>query len=174
MNLAVTAIGEDRPGIVAGLTGVLVGAGGNVDDSQMSILHGRFAVMLIVSVPEDCDVVALNGDLNEAGTDLGLDAVTVTPLTGLHVSDQATHVLSVYGPDRPGIVNETARLLADLGVNITDLRTRRTGAEENPLYTLVLEISVPGDGDDLRGALQRFTESGGLEASLTELQTESL
>ena len=49
MNLAVTAIGRDRPGIVAAITSALLEAGGNVDDSQMSILHGHFAVMLIVS-----------------------------------------------------------------------------------------------------------------------------
>jgi glycine cleavage system transcriptional repressor len=174
MNLAVTAIGEDRPGIVAGITKVLVGAEGNVDDSQMSILHGRFAVMLIVSVPDDCDIEGLDRDLSEVGADLGLDAIAVTQITGLHGSDEPTHVLSVYGPDRPGIVHETATLLADLEVNITDLRTRRTGSPDNPLYTLVLEVSVPGDEADLRTALQRFAESGGLEAALAELEAEQL
>ena len=52
MNLSVTAIGHDRPGIVAAITGALLEMDGNVDDSQMSILHGQFAVMLIVSVPD--------------------------------------------------------------------------------------------------------------------------
>ena len=47
MNLALTAVGRDRPGIVAGLTGVLVESGGNVDDSQMSILHGQFKHRLL-------------------------------------------------------------------------------------------------------------------------------
>ncbi|MFM8792939.1 MAG: ACT domain-containing protein, partial [Solirubrobacterales bacterium] len=77
MTLAVTALGRDRPGIVAGLTGVLVEAGGNVDDSQMSLLHGQFAVMLIVSVPDDTHVDRLRVQLDEAGRGLGLDAVTV-------------------------------------------------------------------------------------------------
>ena len=70
MNLAVTAIGRDRPGIVAAITGVLLDAGGNVDDSQMSILHGHFAVMLLVSVPDGAEV----GDfrLEEVGREFGL------------------------------------------------------------------------------------------------------
>ncbi len=81
MNLAVTAIGRDRPGIVAGITAALLEFGGNVDDSQMSILHGQFAVMLIVSVPGDADLEAISGRLEEAGGQLGLGGVTVTPVS---------------------------------------------------------------------------------------------
>lgn len=174
MNLAVAAIGGDRPGIVAGITGVLVEVGGNVDDSQMSILHGQFAVMLIVSVPDDCDVEALDRSLTEVADELGLDGLSVTRLPSLDRGGEPTHVLTVYGPDRPGIVHETAQRLADLGVNITDLRTRRTGSGESPLYTLIMEVSVPGDGSDLDAELASFAQSGGLEVSLAELQTEPL
>lgn len=174
MNLAVAAIGGDRPGIVAGITGVLVEFGGNVDDSQMSILHGRFAVMLIVSVPDDCDVEALDRELSEVADELDLDSISVTGISGLDRGSGPTHVLTVYGPDRPGIVHETARLLADLEVNITDLRTRRTGSGESPLYTLIMEISVPGEESELSAELGRFAESGDLEVSLAELQAEEL
>ena len=49
MRLAVTAIGADRPGIVAAVTGVLTDHGGNIEDSTMSILGGHFAMMLVVA-----------------------------------------------------------------------------------------------------------------------------
>ena len=81
MNLAVTAVGRDRPGIVAGITGALLEFGGNVDDSQMSILHGQFAVMLIVSVPDDADPDRISARLEQAGDQLGLGGITVTPIS---------------------------------------------------------------------------------------------
>ncbi|MGK2931827.1 MAG: ACT domain-containing protein [Solirubrobacterales bacterium] len=72
MNLAVTAIGRDRPGTVAGITSVLLEMDGNVDDSQMSILDGQFAVMLIVSVPDATSTDELSARLDEAGREFGL------------------------------------------------------------------------------------------------------
>lgn len=172
MNLALTAVGRDRPGIVAGLTGVLVESGGNVDDSQMSILHGQFAVVLLVSVPDDCDVDALAIALRERGEDLGLDSVNVCPISELERGPDPTHVLTVYGADRPGIVHDTATLLAEHGVNITDLRTKRTGSDGSPVYVLVMELAVPTTADGLEDELGRLGSDGGMEVSLSELETD--
>lgn len=173
MNLAVTAIGRDRPGIVAAITSALLEAGGNVDDSQMSILHGHFAVMLIVSVPEDASVEGLEARLEEVGRELDLGGVTVSRIDRLDRGAGPTHVLTVYGADRPGIVHDTAAVLASLNVNITDLRTRRTGDPDSPLYTLMVEVAVPeGVGPDLERALADLGESKQLEARLAELETE--
>ncbi len=170
MNLAVTAVGRDRPGIVAGITGALLDFGGNVDDSQMSILHGQFAVMLIVSVPDDTDVDAIAARLDETAADLGLGGVTVTPVSELDRGPGPTHVLTVYGPDRPGIVHDVSSLLADHGVNVTDLRTKRTGSADSPLYTMMMEVVVPESG--LGDALERLSTEKGVEARLAELETE--
>jgi glycine cleavage system transcriptional repressor len=170
LNLAVTAVGRDRPGIVAGITGALLDFGGNVDDSQMSILHGQFAVMLIVSVPDDTDVDAIAARLDETAADLGLGGVTVTPVSELDRGPGPTHVLTVYGPDRPGIVHDVSSLLADHGVNVTDLRTKRTGSADSPLYTMMMEVVVPESG--LGDALERLSTEKGVEARLAELETE--
>jgi glycine cleavage system transcriptional repressor len=173
VNLAVTAIGRDRPGIVAAITSTLLEAGGNVDDSQMSILHGHFAVMLICSVPEDASLDSLEARLDEIGRELNLGGITVSPVDDLDRGAGPTHVLTVYGADRPGIVHDTASTLAALGVNITDLRTRRTGDPESPLYTLMVEVVVPeGAGPELDQALDGLRDSKQLEASLAELESE--
>ena len=172
MNLAVTAIGRDRPGIVAGLTGVLVDAGGNIDDSQMSILHGQFAVMLIVSVPDGTAVDDLQRDLDEAGRTLGLDAVTVCPVSELERGPNPTHVVTVYGADRPGIVHEVARVMAERNIDITDLKTRRTASGEGHLYTLMMEVAVEGDPSELEQAVSEMAAATGVDASVTELEIE--
>lgn len=172
MNLAVTAIGRDQPGIVAAISSSLLEAGGNVDDSQMSILHGHFAVMLIVSVPDDTSIDTLETRLERVGQEFGLGGITVSPVEGLDRGAGPTHVLTVYGADQPGIVHDTATTLAGLGVNITDLRTRRTGDQEAPLYTLMVEVAVPeGIGPELDLALDALRESKQLEARLAELDS---
>jgi len=174
LNLAVTAIGRDRPGIVAAITGVLLGSGGNVDDSQMSILHGHFAVMLLVSVPDGTAIEELSLKLEEVGREFGLGGVTVSPVEGLDRGAGPTHVLTVYGPDRPGIVHEVAELIAARGVNVTDLRTRRTGDAGSELYTMMMELAVPGDPAGLDRALAGLAADRGVEVNLAELDAEVL
>lgn len=174
MNLAVTAIGRDRPGIVAAITGVLLDSGGNVDDSQMSILHGHFAVMLLVSVPDGTGIEELSLKLEEVGREFGLGGVTVSPVEGLDRGAEPTHVLTVYGPDRPGIVHEVAELIAARGVNVTDLRTRRTGDAGSELYTMMMELAVPGDPAGLDRALAGLAADRGVEVNLAELDAEVL
>lgn len=174
MNVAVTAVGRDRPGIVAAITGVLLEFEGNVDDSQMSILHGQFAVMLIVSLPADSDLAAMTERLRGVGRELELGGITVSEVSGLDRGPGPTHVLTVYGADRPGIVHDVAALLAAHHVNITDLRTRRTGSEDAPLYTMMMEIAVPSSTSELEEALDSMAGGKAVEAHLAELETEVL
>lgn len=150
-ELAVTAIGADRPGIIARVTGVLRDRGGNLEDSTMTILGGQFAIMLLVTI--DADPGALEAALAEATADLGL-FVTVREVGQGHDSAPPTHVLSAYGSDRPGIVHGLAVRLAEQGVNVTDLTTRLLEGER-PVYAVMMEISLPDgqDGDSLAAAL---------------------
>ncbi|HOF63752.1 MAG TPA: ACT domain-containing protein, partial [Dermatophilaceae bacterium] len=46
--LAVTVIGDDRPGIIAELTHALAEVGGNLEDSTMTLLRGHFAMVVLV------------------------------------------------------------------------------------------------------------------------------
>ncbi len=174
MNLAVTAIGRDRPGIVAGITSALLEAGGNVDDSQMSILHGHFAVMLVVSVPDGASTEELSLRLDEVGREFGLGGVSVSEVTSLERGAGPTHVLTVYGADRPGIVHDVAELLAARDVNITDLRTRRTGDADSPLYTMMMELTVTGGPEALRLALEELSAEKQVEVNLSDLDTEAI
>jgi glycine cleavage system transcriptional repressor len=173
LNYAVSAIGNDRPGIVAAISEVLFELGGNIDDSQMSILHGHFAVMLVVSVPGGVGRAELAERLEAVRERLGLEGLAVSELDELAAAASPTHVLTVYGADHPGIVHAVSKALAARDVNITDLRTRRTGAE-SPLYVMVLEIVVPGDVEELREAMAQVGKEAAVDVSLRELSSETL
>ena len=51
-TLAVSAVGLDRPGIIAGVAERLAAHGANITDSRMAILRGHFAMTLIVEGAE--------------------------------------------------------------------------------------------------------------------------
>ena len=174
-EFAVTAIGQDRPGIVAGVSGALLELGGNVEDSQMSILRGHFAVMLLVNVPEGTEQADLADRLGDVRDELELEAVTVAPVGAGAETVRPTHVVSVYGADSKGIVHSISAALAGLGVDITDLETKLAGGRGAPVYVMVLEIALGGaEVADVEAALQGVAGTIGVEVSLRELNAEAL
>lgn len=174
MDFALSAIGRDRPGIVAGISAALLELGGNIDDSQMSILHGQFAVMLVVSVPADVDREQVERRMAAVAEELGLEGISVSPIDDSAPASAPTHVLTVYGADHPGIVHAVSSAVADRGANISDLKTRRTGSGDDAVYVMVMEVSVPGDPAELAAALEEVGASARVEVSLRELGAETL
>lgn len=176
-HFAVSAVGKDRPGIVAAIADALFELEGNVEDSRMTILRGHFVVMLIVSLPEGRDRAELEGRLGPVGERLGLEALTVSAVDELSQTPAAapTHVITVYGADHPGIVRSVAEALAQREVNITDLQTQLSGTGSGALYVMLLETEIPeGGADELRTALEAVAEGAEVEVALSELEAEAL
>lgn len=143
-TLAVTVVGNDRPGIVSAVAQSLYESGCNLEDATSTILRGHFSMVLIVRGPADASAEKLESNLRSAGDPLGL-VVTVRPVEEMEVEvAPPTHVVSVYGADKPGIVFRVANALSEGGANITDLTSRIIG-DDTPVYALMLEVSVPLD-----------------------------
>jgi glycine cleavage system transcriptional repressor len=178
-QLALSAIGRDRPGIVAATTAVLLRHGVNVEDSRMSILRGHFTMTLILSLADDTDRVQLAADLDAEAADLGLEALALSAVEPLaETSPEATHVVTVYGVDHPGIVHRAAQALAEHGANIVDLQTRLVDEEdgEPSLYALLMEVALPPDLDPtaLGAALAELGTRESVEVSMRELDRHEL
>jgi len=147
-HLAVSAIGVDRPGIVAAVTGVLVDRGCNLEDSSMSILRGRFAMMLVVSNPSGVDARELEMALVAATTGMELRVMVRTIDDAVPLSPEGdAWAVSVYGADQPGMVHEVTRLLADEGVNVVDLTTHVIGEEARTVYAMLVDVTIPAGTD---------------------------
>jgi len=174
-HFAVAAVGADRPGIVAAVTGVLVEADCNLEDTSMSILRGHFTMMLVVSGPDGLEPAELERALAAAAGDL---VVTVRAIDDdVPQSPQGDPWnLAVYGADRPGIVHRVSRLLADRGVNIVDLTTRVIGADDRPVYAMILDVTLPAELDaaaleeELRGVAAEL----GVDCSLHPSEADIL
>lgn len=146
-HFAVTAIGADRPGIVAAVTKAFAELGCNLEDSSMTILRGQFAMMLVVDAPPPVGVHELDAALVAPAEAFDLVVTVRRAAEPEVVAADGPWIVSVYGADHPGIVHGVTALLAELSVNIVDLSTRIIGEVDAPVYTMVLEVTLPSDGD---------------------------
>jgi glycine cleavage system transcriptional repressor len=175
-EFAVTAIGRDRPGIVAAISGALLELQGNIEDSQMSILRGHFAVMLIVKVPDEVDDARLEASLGPVRSELGLEAVAVNRIDDLGgPAAPPSHVISVYGADHPGIVHAVTNALAQGRVNVTGLETRLAGESRSPIYVMTIEAALTEANEAaVEAALREVADEAGVEVSIRPLESEAL
>ncbi len=175
-ELAITAIGADRPGVVAGVTGVLADLEGNLEDTSMTILGGRFAMVLIVAVPDEVGPDEVLGAMAGPAAALGLDVAVHPSDTTSEAQEGDAWSVSVYGADRPGIVNRFAQVLADHEVNITDLTTRVIGGPDRPIYAMLLDVSLPASvsAETVRAALGTAATELGVECSMNAADADIL
>ena len=79
-QLALSAIGRDRPGIVHAVSARLAARAVNVTDLETRLVgDGLYAMVLEVALPLDLDPAALSAMLAEVGAEQGVE-VTVRPL----------------------------------------------------------------------------------------------
>ena len=166
-----TVVGDDRPGIVATVTKALFDAGCNLEDVTSTILRGHFSMMLMVrpsgSVGELEEQVA--GSLDSEGL-----TVTVRAVSEADVEiEPPTHMVSVYGADKPGIVYRVAQALADARANVTDLTSRVIGDPAAPVYALMIEVSA-GPGLDIEALLETVRSELEVDLSVHPIETDLL
>jgi len=139
----ITFIGDDRPGLVEQLSQVIEDNQGNWHESRLSQLGGKFAGLILVSLPQS------NGDALETQLK-GLSAsglsVRVTPAVEGFSIDVATRInLTVLGPDRLGIVREISRALAQRQVNVIEMDSEVSSAPMSGemLFKASIEAEIP-------------------------------
>lgn len=140
-----TASGNDRPGIVSAITGVLLESNCNIEDSQMARLGPNFACMLMIRMPEGMVGQQLGDRLAEVAGELGLrlHLEDLRPEeAGETRAERPKHLIHVYGADRKGIIHRITSRLAAQSVNITNLHTEVIH-HATPLYVMMIEVEIP-------------------------------
>lgn len=145
----------------------------------MTILRGRFTIMLIVSTADGVDIAGLEADLERTREQLGLDAVALSEVSDVEpeTEEVPSHVVSVYGVDHPGIVHAVTFALAGQGVNIVDLTTRLVGGEDGePLYAMMMEVALPAglSAEAFEQSLHAVREQQGVDLTIRPLEQDVL
>ncbi len=154
-TLVLTVIGDDRAGLVNALAEAVTAHGGNWERSQLAELAGKFAGIVLVSVPDE-----RSAELALALRPLaGLLDVAVHPGIDTEPSVAASQVqVDLVGNDHPGIVRDVSGVLSRHGISIDKLitETREAPMMGGRLFEAHLTAGVP-QGQDLE-ALQRDLE----------------
>jgi len=133
-------IGDDQPGLVDAIASSVSDQGGNWQTSQLTHLAGKFAGILLISLPaEHADTLE---ETLKALSDRGL-SVRVSP-ADTYAAPRTTASLSVIGPDRPGIVREISQAFARRAINVLKLDSDIIPAPmtNEPLFQANIDISL--------------------------------
>lgn len=166
--LVISALGADRPGIVAQVTEFLGGHHMNVEDARMATLGGEFALMMLVSGTHHA-VESVQADVGafekKSGLSMRLKSTQKpAPASGV------PYVVKAYCMDREGVVHTIASALAQRGVNITRLESTAYSApfSGTTLFKMTLHMMVPNELllKQLRAELERVAEGENIDIEL--------
>lgn len=157
-SLVLTLIGPDKPGLVELVSGILAEHRANWQRSSMSRLAGKFAGILIASVDDD-QVESLLGALQTLEA-RGLRVIAETDTDASISADRDGRPLSLdlVGHDKPGIVREISRALAERGISVDKLETEVVSGSMSAeqLFKAQAQLLVPAgvDLDELQESLE--------------------
>ncbi|MCW8129401.1 MAG: glycine cleavage system protein R [Planctomycetota bacterium] len=143
-----TAVGEDKPGLVDSISAYILECGCNLEDSRMAILGGEFAMLILVNGEKSAIEKVLQGAAG-VGERAGLAVqarATKAPGGGTAIKLGAIPFeIEAYSMDHPGIVHRIAHYLAERKINVRALETRVSLAPTTgmPLFSLHATVDVP-------------------------------
>jgi glycine cleavage system regulatory protein len=168
--LVMTVIGDDRPGLVEAVAGIVTAHQGNWLESRMSRLGGQFAGILRVEVPsvQEAALVAALEQLAARGLKVVIHSDRPAPAA----ASGRISVLEIVGHDRPGIVKEITGALARHGVNVEEFDTECASAAMTgeTLFKATARVSIPDSCNTaaLRAELERIAADLIVEISFGE------
>lgn len=165
LEYMLSAVGGNRPGVVAEITEAIYQVGSKIENSNMTLLGNHFALMIHLRVKDEsvlkelinrCDKLQQDKDLNIYLFALQPEELTTSPDEVL----RNRYEISVSGVDREGIVYRTSNLLASLDVNILDLTTQvdKNSYSNEAYFNMHMTVDVPKEveGEKLRNDLSKL------------------
>lgn len=164
-------LGRDCPGEVAAVSRLFGDLGCNIEAMSQTMLLGEFAAIFIVSVPDELEIEHLRTYLENGLTKAKVDlSVLVRPAVESQWGDKRVcvpFVVTMDGPDGPGLIGAISTIFARHEVNIENLNAVLD--EKNNGHALfVFEVMVPDSVDlgRLRRELNREAQRLNLRVSV--------
>ena len=144
--LVLSALGPDRPGLVADVTSYLTERGANIEDSRMAVLGAEFGILTLVSGGE-ASLGAIAAETEALTRKTGLVVITrPTKSPEEHRRAQVVPcIVTAEALDQEGIVRSISTALFAIGANIVTLETEAYPApvSATPLFRLEARVDVP-------------------------------
>ncbi|WP_445400023.1 glycine cleavage system protein R [Zobellella sp. An-6] len=161
-HLVVTAIGENRPGIVNEVARHVTDCGCNIVDSRLGIFGNEFTFILLLSGSWN-QITRLETTLPLFGQSQEL----ITMMKRTQVLSQPSYALSadveMVLTDRPGIVNRCTQFFSDRGWDIQAMQSQTLSGDEVGKFRAHFQLNLPerladGEAEDTFSQLCRELE----------------
>jgi glycine cleavage system transcriptional repressor len=145
--ILISVFGRDRPGIVANVSRILYQNSCNIEELSQTAIKGQFAMILIASSSRADSIPQLKEDIGLLSQDLGLEInlrkIQEEEMAPYNPEDTEPFILIVRGEDRPGLVYGITEVLAERGINITNLDAKVARVGQKLEYIQLFEVDVP-------------------------------
>lgn len=167
-----TVLAANRTGILAALANALDELGGNMRDVSQAVIHKFFAMIMAAEFPEETDPEVIVDHIRAVCRPFGAEVTLRDPAgeMGFDGESEPTpkerYVLTLAGPDRPGVLRFLAHRLALDGIDLVDLQGRLEQQDE--MFLAAMELSVPPGIDALQlcEELKHEFESDGITVTM--------
>lgn len=170
-SLVISAVGEDRPGIVDSLSKLILDNGANIVDSRMLGLGGEFAVILMI-IGDDEAIAAVETALTKLEQELNLKLIVKRTVARRVPEGTSSCHVEVVALDHPGIVYSLANFFSTRQINIDNLHTDCYSAAHTgtPMFSLEMDITIPDDTPfgELRDQFIVYCEQLNLDAKMEQ------
>jgi glycine cleavage system transcriptional repressor len=171
--LVISAVGQDRPGLVDELSQTIYGCGCSIVDSRMAVLGGEFAMILMLGGNWN-EIAKLEQALPPLEKRLGMTIVakrTSERKTERNLLPYAVEVVSI---DHPGIVHNLASFFSSRRINIEELGTNSYAAAHTgtPMFSVHMVVEIPSDIHiaSLRDEFMEFCDNLNLDAVIEPIK----
>ncbi len=144
-HVLVAVTGEDRVGVISGITGCLYDFGADLGDASFLVLGAGFEFTGVVEVPDDVSAATLASELSSLpvleGADVKVSEFGLQPIRGS--SGKVSHRVRFSGGDRPGLVARISEVFVEYGANIVRMHSEKVPRRPQDLYVTVFDVSIP-------------------------------
>jgi len=142
--IVISAIGSDRTGVVQDLTKVVLGCGGNIEESRMATLGSEFAMLLLVSGNWHLRN-RLDRELEKLSESSGLQISVKETDAKPVAANRMPYFVDVLALDQQGLVFNLAQFFTSRDIEIADVTTHSYAAAHTgaPMFSVQMSVNVP-------------------------------
>jgi glycine cleavage system transcriptional repressor len=172
-QLVLTALGEDKPGILDELSHYVMSSGCNITDSRMTVLGGDFAILMLVDGSWNT-IAKLEDQIATLEKRLGLSITARRTAQKAARKDLLPYGIDVVSLDQPGIVYNLSSFFSKRQINIQEMATSSYAAAHTgtPMFSVHLTVDIPASQQisALRDEFMDFCDQLNLDAVMEPLK----
>ena len=173
-QLVLSALGEDRPGIIDELSRCVLDSGCMVLDSRMAVLGGDFALLLQVGGNWN-NIAKLENRIGGLESRLGLMISSRRTADKSATENMLPYGVDVVALDQPGIVHSLAKFFSQRHINIQEMVTSSYPAPHSGtvMFSVHMSVEIPAKTQiaTLREEFMEFCDEMNLDAVIEPVKT---